>query len=215
MTDCSNAEMRDRLPDVLHERLDPSARAAVMAHVARCPECRAELTLLREARVALTSNMRTVDVASITRAVIARTSAPVVHAFPRQRRTHTWMDWRVAASIALVAIGGASFALIHSRPAAVTTATRVTVAKAAPQPEKVPTITPSHESTARTRIVVPSAPAAELSAAGGVGDLSDNDLRALLDDLQSINAEPPTDPDPVSVRVTLPGRGGGGGGGID
>jgi hypothetical protein len=52
------------------------------------------------------------------------------------------------------------------------------------------------------------AAAAELSAAGGVSDLSDRDLRALLDDLQSIDAEPSTDPEPVSVRITLPGRGG-------
>ena len=33
MTDCPNAEMRDRLPDLLHERLETSVRAAVMAHV--------------------------------------------------------------------------------------------------------------------------------------------------------------------------------------
>ena len=53
MTDCSSAEMRDRLPDLLHERLDPSARAAVMAHVADCQDCDLELALLREARVAI------------------------------------------------------------------------------------------------------------------------------------------------------------------
>ena len=206
MTDCSNAEMRDRLPDLLHERLDSSARAAVMAHVAQCAECRAELTLLREARIALTSDMRAVDVASITRAVMAKTSQDIVHALPRQRRAHTWMDWRVAASIALLAIGGASYALIHSRPAVVTTQTPTMVAKAAPQPIEIPTVTPSHESTARAQAPARATSASELSAAGGVGDLSDNDLRALLDDLQSIDAEPPTDPDPVSVRVTLPGR---------
>ena len=36
MNDCPNAEIRDRLPDLLHDRLDPSARAAVTAHVATC-----------------------------------------------------------------------------------------------------------------------------------------------------------------------------------
>ncbi|PYP60840.1 MAG: hypothetical protein DMD26_18920, partial [Gemmatimonadetes bacterium] len=57
MTDCPNAEMRDRLPDLLHERLDASARAVVMAHVADCDDCRAELVVLREARVVLASGV--------------------------------------------------------------------------------------------------------------------------------------------------------------
>ena len=38
MTDCPNAEMRDRLPDLLHERLETSVRAAVMAHVDQCDD---------------------------------------------------------------------------------------------------------------------------------------------------------------------------------
>jgi hypothetical protein len=208
MTDCPNAEMRDRLPDLLHERLDASARAAVMAHVARCGDCRAELTLLREARVALTSGMRTVDVVSITSAVIARTPAPTVHLLPRHQRARMWTDWRVAASIALIAIGGASFGLIRSQR----------VDEPLPQvPVVARTIPAESGSSMPPAVVAPPvhvaphaapAAAAELSAAGGVSDLSDRDLRALLDDLQSIDAEPSTDPEPVSVRITLPGRGG-------
>jgi hypothetical protein len=53
-----------------------------------------------------------------------------------------------------------------------------------------------------------TAPSAELSAGGGVSDLSDNDLRALLQDLESMDAVTPTDPEPVTVRVSTPGRGG-------
>ena len=53
MNDCSNAEIRDRLPDLLHERLDASARATVAAHVADCADCREELELLRDVRAAL------------------------------------------------------------------------------------------------------------------------------------------------------------------
>ena len=47
MNDCPNAEIRDQLPDLLHDRLDASARAAVTAHVASCVDCRDELELLR------------------------------------------------------------------------------------------------------------------------------------------------------------------------
>jgi len=52
-----------------------------------------------------------------------------------------------------------------------------------------------------------TAASAELSAAGGVGDLSDSDLRALLDDLNSIDAMPSAEPEPVTVRVAVPGSG--------
>ena len=207
MTDCPNAEIRDLLPDLLHERLDASARAVVAAHVAQCVECRAELTMLHEARVALTSDMRTVDISAIAAAVIARTSAPLVQAQPWQRRARMWMDWRVAASIALVAAGVASFATIRARQTVLPQSMAPAVKTAASQSAKSPTVVPTAARGVEGRPAAPPA-AAELSAAGGVSDLSDRDLRALLDDLQSIDAEPSTDPDPVTVRITLPVRGG-------
>ena len=47
MNDCSNADIRDQLPDLLHDRLSVTARAAVVAHVDSCVDCRDELELLR------------------------------------------------------------------------------------------------------------------------------------------------------------------------
>jgi hypothetical protein len=41
-----------------------------------------------------------------------------------------------------------------------------------------------------------------------VSELSDSELQTLLGDLDTIEAVPPTDPEPVSVRVSLPERGG-------
>src|SRR5690349_19449704 len=107
MTDCPNAEMRDRLPDLLHERLETSVRAAVLAHIDECDDCRAEMVLLREARIVLSPEMRVVDVVGISRVVIEKTRTPVTAAVHRAR----WMDWRIAASIALLAIGAGSVAL--------------------------------------------------------------------------------------------------------
>jgi len=49
---------------------------------------------------------------------------------------------------------------------------------------------------------------AELSAGGEVGDLSETDLRALLRELNGMDAVPSTEPEPVAVRVSLPGSGG-------
>jgi hypothetical protein len=61
-----------------------------------------------------------------------------------------------------------------------------------------------HESTTTTR----TAPGAELSVGGEVGDLSESDLRALLHDLNGMDAVPSTESEPVVVRVSLPGSGG-------
>ena len=53
MNDCTNAEIRDQLPDLLHDRLTVSVRDVVVAHVADCADCREELELLRGVRVAM------------------------------------------------------------------------------------------------------------------------------------------------------------------
>jgi hypothetical protein len=45
---------------------------------------------------------------------------------------------------------------------------------------------------------------AELSAASGVSELSESDLRSLVESLNDIDAVPPTEPEPVTVRVSLP-----------
>jgi predicted anti-sigma-YlaC factor YlaD len=101
MNDCPNAEIRDQLPDLLHERLDPAARAVVEAHLAACPDCRAELALLRSLRDA--AFVPPVDVSRIVAALPA----------PRAARGRTWGGgWRIAAAITIMVIGGSSLASI-------------------------------------------------------------------------------------------------------
>ena len=202
MTDCPNAEMRDRLPDLLHERLETSVRAAVMAHVDQCSDCRAEMALLREVRVVLSPEMRAVDVVAISRVVIEKTRRP---AKPGVRRS-PWMDWRIAASVALLAVGAGSVALLVRSPetqsrAAVVADSRSAVPNAA-RPESL-AAAPTPSGTAP----VSTAPSAELSAAASVGDLSESDLRALLRDLDQIDAVPSAEPEQVNMRVALPGGG--------
>ena len=53
MTDCTNGEMRDLLPDLLHGRLEAAERAEVESHLRSCEDCREELELLRNMRSAL------------------------------------------------------------------------------------------------------------------------------------------------------------------
>jgi hypothetical protein len=211
MTDCPNAEIRDRLPDLLHERLEVSARAAVVAHVEQCEDCRAELVLLREARVALSSGVRSVDVTAIARVVIERTRRPSLAAPSTRARARrpSWIDWRIAASVALLVVGAGSYGLIarmHTNPATSVMAQPPSVAAPNESGPVVVVPAPPIQNSASVASSSP-APQAELSAAASVGDLSESDLRSLLNELDQIDAVPSTEPEPVNVRVSLPGVG--------
>jgi len=207
MTDCPNAEMRDRLPDLLHERLEASAHAAVIAHVDECADCRAELALLRQARASLSSGLVAIDTTAIARTVVVRTAGSRVTAIRRSR----WTDWRLAAAIAVLAVGGASFAAVyrtrvHDRsPVIATPMTAVLPSVATDSAPPLPATTPTERPATQTETAKSHA---ELAAAGDVGDLSESELRTLLGDLDTIEAVPPTEPEPVAVRVTLPEGGG-------
>jgi anti-sigma factor RsiW len=203
--------MRDRLPDLLHEQLEESARAEVMAHVSGCADCRAELALLRQMRVSLSSGIVAIDTAGIAKVVVSRTASGGVTGVRRGR----WTDWRLAAAAAvLIVAGGASAVMWHAR--------RDVPNGAVPAAQPVIAATPGMDSTTRSPSPVavnvpprasrtePSVPkaSAELAAAGDVSELSESDLRTLLRDLDTLEAVPSTEPEPVTVRVNLPERGG-------
>jgi hypothetical protein len=104
MTDCPNAEIRDRLPDLVHDSLTGDDRRRVDQHVAECADCSAELALLRRTRAALARHAPRVDTTRIAASVPAwRAAAP--------RRNHA-TAWRVAATIGMIAVGTTSYLLI-------------------------------------------------------------------------------------------------------
>ena len=207
MIDCPNAEIRDRLPELVHERLDSATRALVLAHVGSCEACREELVVLRTLRDGM-SRAPSLDMNAIARAVVARTvegqrspSRGRASITPSRRRPR-WTDWRVAAAVTMLVVGGASVATMRRIDREqVKTDTGLAVA--------VPTRGDSGESgtSARGSLRTPEAvpAAAELSMGGGVGDLSDSDLRDLLADIEALDAVPEPEPEPVAIRVSLPG----------
>ena len=65
MTDCPNGDIRDQLPDYVHDRLNAADRARVAAHVASCPSCAVEIKLLDTARRVLTAAAPSIDTARI------------------------------------------------------------------------------------------------------------------------------------------------------
>lgn len=104
MNDCPNAGIRDQLCDVVHGTLPDADRQRVEDHLATCADCAAEIALLRRARVALARRSPVVETAAIV-AALPR---------PRSRRVPSVATWRIAASIAVIAVGAASLSLVRS-----------------------------------------------------------------------------------------------------
>lgn len=201
MTDCPNGDVRDALPDYLNDRLDPARRRAVESHLAICATCREELSLLRTLR----ATMRRAP------AVYVEAIAASVPPYRAPARRSWATSGRIAAAIALIAIGGTSVALLRERagpnpidvtpPVAVapepsTDSTPIAPAPAsveAPVAERVsPAPTPERATAVR-----------ELALGGGsIADLSDHELSALVDGIESLDGVPSAEvdaPEPVSI----------------
>jgi anti-sigma factor RsiW len=188
MNDCPNGELRDLLPDFLHDRLEAADRGMVEAHLAGCADCRAELGLLRELRGTL-RRAPAVDVSAIMAAIPA-------YRAPARRR---WTGWHAAAAVTLIAVGGTSVAIanrVGSEPAG-QVAPRVTPVESGAttpaRPDSYPIVAEVPAGT--TRAAMTSTPAAspasrELAVGGAVGDLSDGELSMLLDDIESLDVLP-------------------------
>lgn len=195
MSECSLGGLHDELPDLLHDRLDGDERARVLAHVDECAACAGELALLRRARGALLAATPRVD----TDAIVSRIpgAAGVIPIGSRRRRMSAW---RMAAAIALVALGGSAIvARWRDVPAddSVTVGTVATTsADSAPPATAPPASAPAAAEAPR---VIARVADASMAIPGGsaLGELTEADLRALLDDIDSVDPVPAAEPDAI------------------
>lgn len=169
MRDCSNAGIRDALPDLMHGTLPAERRAAVRAHVDACADCRAELELL----------MRVRGTVAAPRVDVAR----IVAALPAYRSVGSWRRafrpmWQAAAAVLLI-VGGA---LVLQRGRA-------------PEPrgsfDTVATMVPA------LALPVPS----ELSLGETFHDVTDTELRALVNAIDTLDAIPLEEPASITVPL--------------
>lgn len=204
MSDCPNGDIRDLLPDFLHDRLGDDERAVVEAHLRDCELCREELALLRGMRATL-RRVSAVDVGRVASA-IQPYRAPV-----RQSPTRSWGGWRIAAAVTLLAAGGTSMVIARRDAVAPVEGPQVGAVHefdslpghANVQVALDPTAAPASGAITATH------PSRELALAGGtIGDLDDSELSALIDDIGSLNAVTPVEVDnaaPVSpIAPTSP-----------
>jgi hypothetical protein len=214
MNDCQNAEIRDQLPDLLHNRLTDGERAVVLAHVGECAECRDELELLRgvhQALVAATPRVNTLRIVSALPKPGESAVVPMIQSRPTRSR---WADWRIAAAITVIAVGGGSFALL-SRSNQSLTVPPVAVGPATSTPTPDSQIAPSVKTpTAAQEVAATDSdvreadlPVEEETAETGVGSagrlnsLNEQQLKTLLNDIGKMKAIPVTEPDPINIKV--------------
>ena len=173
MSDCLNVEIRELLPEYLNGTLSATRRAEVETHVAACAECADELTVLRLVREAYAEAAPAVNVNAIVAALPRSAARPTMRT--AQSGARVQRSWRrshafqIAAAVSFIALGGISLAVARSFFNG-----------------NVPAVE-------RDTLVANGVETPAISFAGGVSDLGDEDLEALLTALETIEALPVTE----------------------
>ena len=195
MNKYTELDIKEMLPDLLHGKLDADARAQVEAHVASCESCAEELEVLRTVKSAAVF-IPAIDVDRVVRQIAPYRAIVPAREVPARSRAVAWL---VAASLVLVVAGGGSV-LLQQRTQ-----------------QRVVTIDDGHRSLPpseqgkdslgpvvvrggvplQSRVNIETPRTHALALAAGVDGLSDKNLRQLMNDMNSFDALPATEPGPV------------------
>jgi hypothetical protein len=180
MIECLNVEMRDQLPDLANDTLEPSARALVLAHLSECAGCTAEIEILRTTRLIMLKTTPKVNVAGIVSALPQYGVTSIADApggSLRRGRTGWTNSWRAAAAVTFLAAGLGSYELLN-KDAPITSVDSIAAV--------------SGDSTVG------------LALTGALADLSDAELGALATEVEKIEALPSTEIETMTSRVSVP-----------
>jgi hypothetical protein len=196
MNKCIDRDIQEMLPDLLHRTLADDARMRVEAHVATCESCQEDLDVLRAVKSAA------VFAPSIDVGLVVQQIPPyrtIVPATERPASTRV-VSWLVAASLALVVLGGGSVLMVQSRNSRASNPPTYTQL-----PDKIatgPETTKPHPADPGIlrKAAVPSILAPHphaLALAADADGLSDGSLVQLMNDMDGFDALPGSEPDPV------------------
>jgi anti-sigma factor RsiW len=192
MNKCTEVDVQEMLPDLLHGKLDARARARVEAHVATCEDCAEDLEVLRTVKSAAVF-IPAIDVDRVVRQILPyRIIVPAAQVPARSRV----VSWLVAASLAVVVLGGGSLLMIQQKPLPQRVASVDSGKSGSKAGQLVARNTNPPSVTSRGLSNGEPRPHA-LAMATGVDGLSDNNLRQLMNDMDSFDALPTTEPEPV------------------
>jgi len=191
MNKCIDTEIQEMLPDLLHGSLDGHERQRVAAHLATCESCREDLDVIRTVKGAAVF-APAIDVDRVVRQIPPyRMIVPGVEQPTRTRI----VSWLVAAAVILAVVGGGSVLIskqLKTTPAAIATA--------GPESVKVPIATTTRNDSQATATNVgslaPTHPRA-LALSSDIDNLSDGNLRQLMNDMNQFDVLPAAEPEPV------------------
>lgn len=218
----ASLEPRDLLPDLVADaadggsRLSSADRTRLLAHVATCAECQAELQLVRTARRAGWAVTPPTDIAAIVSALPRRPGMVGSRVPPGAYR----YAWRIAAVISTVAVGALSVAVLQNRmrpPVRTAPSIQLPVPAAAASPPEVAQLparsphvsAPAHVAPAPVGAmateVASTEPEGGLEVGGRLADLSDAQLNELLGDIDRLDAVPEGEPDLAGPALSARG----------
>ena len=194
MNKCTDSDIQELLPDLLHGALAEAEKARVDAHVATCESCQEDLDVLRTVKSAAVF-APSIDVDRVVRQIAPyRAIVPAVEA-PARTRVASWL---VAATLALFVVGGGSVLMTRQNSSGasvkappIDSAAQVAITQPS-GPSRLPVATPNPKITEPAS----SHPHA-LALAAEADGLSDRGLVQLMNDMDTFDALPGSEPDPV------------------
>jgi anti-sigma factor RsiW len=200
MNKCTDSNIQEMLPDLLHRTLAEGERLRVEKHIASCESCQEDLDVLRTVKDAAVF-APSIDVDRVVRQILPyQTIVPETERPATKRPASTRMvSWLVAASLALVALGGGSV-LLQSNGGTV-----VRSSENQRTPSAVAKVPETAKPSAPESVVAVSQPALPtvaprphaLALAAEADGLSDGSLVQLMNDMDGFDALPGSEPDPV------------------
>lgn len=198
MNKCTDSDIQEMLPDLLHDTLRSDAKKRVEAHLATCETCQDELEVIRIVKNAAIF-APSISVDRVVRQIVPyRTIVPAIEQ-PARTRTFSWL---VAAGLALAVVGGGS--LLATRQSATTAVASGGSVMSIPSSVKA-----AENASAEARPVprvdrgtpTTTAPQHALALAADVDGLSDGNLVQLMNDMNDFDALPPSEPEPAVISV--------------
>lgn len=194
MNKCTDSDIQELLPDLLHGALAGAEKFRVEAHVATCESCQEDLDVLRTVKNAVVF-APSIDVDRVVRQIPPyRAIVPAVEA-PARTRVASWL---VAATLALFVVGGGS--VLMTRQNSSGTSFKTAPVNGGASVASTQPLTPSKVAvgTSTPKMAEPAASHSHALALAAEADgLSDGGLVQLMNDMDTFDALPGSEPDPV------------------
>jgi anti-sigma factor RsiW len=207
MNNCANAEIRDRLPDVVNGTLSPAETAVIEEHIRGCAACGSEAAVIRGIRAVLHAAAPVVNVAAIAAALPAPTPRPLSIVGAAR-----WLgNWKMAAAVLVLVGSGWSLTRLYRGSGPADTGRAASAAVAASMPSTNDTALAldsatraAGDSSGSPIRLSPSTTASgeQMTVATSIGALTDSQVDALIDRIQNVRAVPlpePAHPRPPAV----------------